>query len=125
MSVVLTEFADGVAVFTLNRPEAKNAVNLEVSKALAAALDEFEALATWLRAVLTGHAEVGGFTHVQVLPCGDLRLPAQGSPAPWRSGPEAGTHEGTGRKICEADQRRREIICFGPARGSPEWAATP
>jgi hypothetical protein len=26
---------------------------------------------------------------------------------------------------CEADQRRREIVCFGPARGSPEWAATP
>jgi len=42
MSVVLTDFADGVAVITLNRPEAKNAVNLELAEALAAAIDEFE-----------------------------------------------------------------------------------
>ena len=54
MSVVLTEFADGVAVFTLNRPEAKNAVNLEVAKALAAALDEFEARPDLTIGILTG-----------------------------------------------------------------------
>lgn len=54
MSVVLTEFSDGVAVFTLNRPEAKNAVDLEVSKALAAAIDEFEARADLIIGILTG-----------------------------------------------------------------------
>jgi enoyl-CoA hydratase len=54
MSVVLTEFADGVAVFTLNRPEAKNAVNLEVSEALAAAIDEFEARPDMTIGILTG-----------------------------------------------------------------------
>ncbi|KSZ57890.1 crotonase/enoyl-CoA hydratase family protein [Rhodococcus rhodochrous] len=54
MSVVLTEFADGVAVFTLNRPEAKNAVNLEVSEALAAAIDEFEARPDLTIGILTG-----------------------------------------------------------------------
>lgn len=57
MSVVLTEFADGVAVFTLNRPEAKNAVNLEVSEALAAAIDEFEARPDLTIGILTGAAE--------------------------------------------------------------------
>lgn len=54
MSVVLTEFSDGVAVFTLNRPEAKNAVNLEVSEALAAAIDEFEARPDLTIGILTG-----------------------------------------------------------------------
>ncbi|MGA4688645.1 crotonase/enoyl-CoA hydratase family protein [Rhodococcus sp. AB351] len=54
MSVVLTEFADGVAVFTLNRPEAKNAVNLKVSEALAAAIDEFEARPDLTIGILTG-----------------------------------------------------------------------
>jgi enoyl-CoA hydratase len=54
MSVVLTEFADGVAVFTLNRPEAKNAVTLEVSEALAAAIDEFEARPDLTIGILTG-----------------------------------------------------------------------
>jgi len=54
MSVVLTEFADGIAVFTLNRPEAKNAVNLEVSEALAAAIDEFEARPDLTIGILTG-----------------------------------------------------------------------
>ncbi|QFG22216.1 crotonase/enoyl-CoA hydratase family protein [Actinomadura sp. WMMB 499] len=54
MSTVLTEFADGVAVITINRPEARNAVDLEVTKALAAAIDEFESRPELLVAVLTG-----------------------------------------------------------------------
>lgn len=54
MNVVLTDFADGVAVITLNRPEAKNAVDLEVAKALAAAVDEFEARPDLTIAILTG-----------------------------------------------------------------------
>ncbi|EME23577.1 crotonase/enoyl-CoA hydratase family protein [Rhodococcus triatomae] len=54
MSTLLTEFADGVAVFTLNRPEAKNAMDLETAKALAAALDEFEARPDLTIGILTG-----------------------------------------------------------------------
>ncbi|WP_024793647.1 crotonase/enoyl-CoA hydratase family protein [Tomitella biformata] len=54
MSPVLTDFADGVAVITLNRPEVKNAIDLETTKALAAALDEFEARADLTIAILTG-----------------------------------------------------------------------
>ena len=54
MSVVLTDFADGVAVITLNRPEAKNAVNLELAQALAAAIDEFEERPDLTIGILTG-----------------------------------------------------------------------
>jgi enoyl-CoA hydratase len=51
---VLTEVADGVGVLTLNRPEAKNAVDLATTEALAAALDEFEAREDVAVLVLTG-----------------------------------------------------------------------
>jgi enoyl-CoA hydratase len=51
---VLTEVADGVGVLTLNRPEAKNAVDLATTEALAAALDEFEARQDVAVLVLTG-----------------------------------------------------------------------
>jgi enoyl-CoA hydratase len=54
VSSVLTEFADGVAVITINRPEARNAVNLEVAGAIAAAIDEFEARRDLTVAILTG-----------------------------------------------------------------------
>ncbi|CCH86714.1 Carnitinyl-CoA dehydratase [Modestobacter italicus] len=51
---VLTEVADGVGVLTLNRPEAKNAVDLATTEALAAALDEFDARDDVAVLVLTG-----------------------------------------------------------------------
>ncbi|MFZ2177311.1 MAG: crotonase/enoyl-CoA hydratase family protein [Rhodococcus sp. (in: high G+C Gram-positive bacteria)] len=54
MSTVLTDFSDGVAVITLNRPEAKNAVDLAVAKELAAAIDEFEARPDLTIGILTG-----------------------------------------------------------------------
>lgn len=54
MSTVLTEFAGGVAVMTLNRPNARNAVDLEVAKGLAAALDEFENRPDLVIGILTG-----------------------------------------------------------------------
>ncbi|MEE4023525.1 crotonase/enoyl-CoA hydratase family protein [Gordonia sp. PKS22-38] len=54
MSAVTTEFADGVAVITINRPEAKNAVNLEVAEGVAAAIDELEARDDLTVAILTG-----------------------------------------------------------------------
>ncbi len=57
MSVVLTDFADGVAVITLNRPEAKNAVNLELAQALAAAIDEFEERSDLTIGILTDLVE--------------------------------------------------------------------
>ncbi|WP_238423286.1 crotonase/enoyl-CoA hydratase family protein [Gordonia sp. 'Campus'] len=54
MSAVLTEFADGVAVITINRPEAKNAVNREVSEGIAAAIDELEGRDDLTIGIITG-----------------------------------------------------------------------
>jgi enoyl-CoA hydratase len=51
---VLTEFLDGVAVLTINRPEARNAVNKAVAEGIAAAMDEFEERDDLTVAVLTG-----------------------------------------------------------------------
>ena len=51
---VLTEFLDGVAVLTINRPEARNAVNKAVAEGIAAAMDEFEQRGDLTVAVLTG-----------------------------------------------------------------------
>jgi enoyl-CoA hydratase len=51
---VLTEVNDGVAVITINRPEARNAVNGAVARGIAAALDEFDNRADVRVLVLTG-----------------------------------------------------------------------
>ena len=51
---VLTERRDGVLLITLNRPEARNAVNLAVAEGVAAALDELDDDADLGAGVLTG-----------------------------------------------------------------------
>ncbi len=51
---VLTEEDGGVLVITINRPEAKNAVNGDVAKGIAAALDELDARKDLAVGVLTG-----------------------------------------------------------------------
>jgi enoyl-CoA hydratase len=51
---VLTEVDGGVAVITINRPEARNAVNGAVAKGIAAAVDEFDARKDVSVLVLTG-----------------------------------------------------------------------
>jgi enoyl-CoA hydratase len=55
---VLTERRDNVLVITLNRPEARNAVNLALAEGIAAALDELDADDGLSVGVLTG---AGGF----------------------------------------------------------------
>lgn len=52
--VVLTEVNDGVMTVTLNRPEAKNAVNLAMAEGIAAAMDELDANDAIRVAILTG-----------------------------------------------------------------------
>ncbi|WP_435858600.1 crotonase/enoyl-CoA hydratase family protein [Streptomyces milbemycinicus] len=54
VSSVLTDFADGVAVITINRPEARNAVNNEVAELLAEAMQELDAREDILVGILTG-----------------------------------------------------------------------
>src|SRR4051812_22333005 len=55
---VLTERRDNVLVITLNRPEARNAVNLQLAEGIAAGLDELDADDGLSVGVLTG---TGGF----------------------------------------------------------------
>ena len=51
---VETQVADGVAVITINRPQARNAVNGDVARGIAAATDEFDGRADVSVIVLTG-----------------------------------------------------------------------
>ncbi len=51
---IRTDVADGVAVITINRPEARNAVNGDVARGIAAATDEFDSRADVRVMVLTG-----------------------------------------------------------------------
>ncbi|SDN49322.1 enoyl-CoA hydratase [Klenkia soli] len=51
---VLAEVSDGVGVITLNRPEAKNSIDLATTKALADAVDDFDARDDVAVLVLTG-----------------------------------------------------------------------
>lgn len=51
---VLVEIQDGVGIITLNRPEAKNALNLDVATRFAAAIDGFEADDSIVAMVITG-----------------------------------------------------------------------
>jgi enoyl-CoA hydratase len=51
---VLTEVDDGIAVITINRPQARNAVNGEVAQGIAAAADEFDGRGDVRVIILTG-----------------------------------------------------------------------
>src|SRR5258707_4440040 len=53
---IRTEVTDGVAVITINRPEARNAVNGEVARGIAAAVEEFDGRKDISVLVLTGAA---------------------------------------------------------------------
>jgi enoyl-CoA hydratase len=51
---VLTEYGDGIAIMTINRPQARNAVNRAVAVALAEALDELDRRDDLTVGVITG-----------------------------------------------------------------------
>ncbi|HTI20929.1 MAG TPA: crotonase/enoyl-CoA hydratase family protein [Kutzneria sp.] len=51
---VLTEYADGVAVITINRPSARNAVDRAVAEGLAAAVDELDRREDLVVGIVTG-----------------------------------------------------------------------
>ncbi|GAA2764201.1 hypothetical protein GCM10010103_32420 [Streptomyces paradoxus] len=77
--VVRTERIGSTLLITLDRPEARNAVNAATATALAAALDELEADPA-LRAGVQPRASTRGFA----LPVGLLR--GRPAPGPVRSG---------------------------------------
>ncbi|GAA5060502.1 crotonase/enoyl-CoA hydratase family protein [Nocardia callitridis] len=51
---VLTEFADGIAVITINRPEARNAIDRATAEGIAEAVDELESRSDLSIGILTG-----------------------------------------------------------------------
>jgi enoyl-CoA hydratase len=53
-AVVSTEQRDGVQIVTINRPEARNAVNRAVAEGIAAAMDELDAREDLVVGVITG-----------------------------------------------------------------------
>ena len=62
-STILVDRADGVATITLNRPEARNALDLVMRRELLTALDDLEAEAATRVVILTGaggHFSAGG-----------------------------------------------------------------
>lgn len=52
--LVKVEVADGIQIITINRPEAKNAINLETAQALAAAFDQMDERDDVRIGILTG-----------------------------------------------------------------------
>ena len=54
MSEVLTEVRDGVLIITINRPEAKNAVNRAVAEGIAAAMEQLDSDVSLNAGVITG-----------------------------------------------------------------------
>ena len=54
MSEVLTEVSDGILIVTINRPEAKNAMNKAAAEGISAAMDRLEAEDELRVAILTG-----------------------------------------------------------------------
>jgi enoyl-CoA hydratase len=54
MSEVLTQAQDGVLIITINRPEARNAVNQAVAQGLAAAMEQLDADRSLNAGVITG-----------------------------------------------------------------------
>jgi enoyl-CoA hydratase len=51
---VLVEVADGIGIITINRPEARNAVNEAVARGMAAAIDEFDSRRDITSLIITG-----------------------------------------------------------------------
>ena len=52
---VMVDVNEGVMTITMNRPEAKNAMNKSMAEGISAAIDEFEANADIRVAVLAGN----------------------------------------------------------------------
>lgn len=99
---VLVERRDGVQIITINRPQAKNALNLAVARAVADAVDELDASDDLRVGVLTRRRDVLGRDGPQGLPQGR---------EPGDRGPGAGRHHRHPAE--EAAHRRRRGLGAG------------
>src|SRR5215211_615593 len=73
---LLTERRDGILLITLNRPEVRNAINLALAEAMAAALDELDADDGLRVGVIAGEGK--GFSAGM-----DLKAFAESGERPW------------------------------------------
>ncbi len=111
MSVVLTELVDGVLTITLNRPEALNAYNLTLHRALLAALEAADADDAVRAVVLTGAGR--GF-------CAGMDLSAGGETFDNRQHETIDQHrDGGGELTLRLFDMRKPVIAAinGPATG--------
>src|SRR5258708_17955654 len=79
-STILVDRADGVATITLNRPEARNALDLVMRRELLTTLDDLEADAATRVVILTGaggHFSAGGDVKTMAV---KRHTPAEGRP---------------------------------------------
>ena len=53
-SEVLVDFAEGIALICINRPKSRNAINLNVARAIAAAIDELDSRSDLRAGTITG-----------------------------------------------------------------------
>jgi enoyl-CoA hydratase len=97
----LAEVADGIGIITINRPEARNAVNEAVARSIAVHIDEFDTCSDVTSLIITG---AGGTF------CAGMDL----------KGFAAGENSAAGgRGFGGITQRPR------PSRSSPRWRVTP
>jgi hypothetical protein len=77
--LITVEVTDGIQIITINRPEAKNAINLETAQAMAAALDQLDSRDDIRIGILTG----GGGTFSSGM---DLKAFAKSGQRPYVEG---------------------------------------
>ena len=77
--LITVEVTDGIQIITINRPEAKNAINLETAQAMAAALDQLDSRDDVRIGILTG----GGGTFSSGM---DLKAFAKSGQRPYVEG---------------------------------------
>ena len=111
---VLTERRDGVLLITLNRPDARNAVNLALAEGIAAALDELDA---------DGDARVGVLTGAGTGFCAGMDLKAfVTGERPWVGDRGFAGHRPA--RVAQAAHRGRSRASRWPAAWRSRWPAT-
>ena len=102
--LITVEVTDGIQIITINRPEAKNAINLETAQAMAAALDQLDSRDDVRIGILTGGG--GAFSSGM-----DLKAFAKSGQRPYVEG----------RGFAGLTERPPEAADRGRGRLRPGW----